>query len=125
MTGFGRSIQEGQKLPGAIRPAIRPAKRQAVQRPHSHAVLLRAAMPDARPGQERAPSLAPFARGPATPPPPPPRLLRRPLYAFRMFPPGRETPKIFRKSTKNGHMAYTKYATWQAAKYPSLANLWM
>jgi hypothetical protein len=48
MTGFGRSIQEGQKLPGAIRPAIRPAKRQAMQRPHSHAVLLRAAVPEAR-----------------------------------------------------------------------------
>jgi hypothetical protein len=25
--GFGRSIREGQKPPGAIRPAIRPAKR--------------------------------------------------------------------------------------------------
>jgi hypothetical protein len=51
-------------------------------------------------GQERAPNLAPFARGPEAPPPPPPRLFRRPLCAFRICHPRARNPENFRKIPK-------------------------
>jgi hypothetical protein len=103
--------------PGGPKTARRNSPRDPPRETLSHAAPAQPCSPPpggrargARPGQERAPSLAPFARGPATPPPPPPRLLRRPLYAFRIFPPGRETPKI------SGNPQ--KMATWHIRNTP-------
>jgi hypothetical protein len=56
MKGFGRSVREGQIPPGAIRPA----KRDPMQRPQAHAVL-RPVAPRRAFGAGRLPRRAPTA----------------------------------------------------------------
>ena len=101
--GFRPLHQEGQKLPGALRPA----KRYPMQRPRSHAVFLSAA-PDALRGGS-----VPLAQRPSRGAP---RRLPLPHLAssedryvrFAHSTPEARNPRNFRKSTKNSHMAYTK-----------------